>query len=72
MAAGYLDPNLPCKDECKHKDCAATRTIAAALCYWCKQPIGYDTAFYHRPQEEEGGGWEHAVCLETAVEEGRV
>jgi hypothetical protein len=36
----------PCKEACKHIDCEANRSDAAALCSLCKDPIGFETPFY--------------------------
>ena len=36
----------PCKEECKHTDCAVTRVMAESLCIHCNKPIGYEKKFY--------------------------
>lgn len=36
----------PCTEPCEHRDCGATREMAAALCGLCAEPIGYHTRFY--------------------------
>ena len=69
MAAGRLpQPGTkygPCQDEsCRHRDCAATRTMAAAICRFCNQTIGYDKLFY----QEQDGSFVHALCLEEAID----
>jgi hypothetical protein len=73
MAASALaEPGTkfgPCRKGCAHRDCAANRATAAAECRFCSAPIGYDTAFYR--DDEPRVGWVHAVCFETAVEQGR-
>ncbi len=51
----------PCVDACKHRDCAATREMAAASCRFCVKPIGYDVRFY---REGNGSGLVHASCWE--------
>ena len=54
MAAGQLSkPGTkygPCKTDCKHKDCAQTRTMADTPCRICGKTIGYNTLFF-----QEGG-----------------
>lgn len=37
----------PCKGACEHRDCAATREMAAAICPHCGKPIGYGVAFFN-------------------------
>jgi hypothetical protein len=49
----------PCKGECVHRDCLATRRDAAKECSICKTPIGYETNYYRN----EEGGLEHAACV---------
>lgn len=51
MAPGQLpkpgtEPG-PCVPTCDHRDCAATRRMAAALCVHCSKTIGYETSFYN-------------------------
>lgn len=73
MAAGSQPrpgtPLGPCAGECAHKDCAAGRRLAAAICPHCKKPIGYDVPFYHLGPGKDDFG--HAVCVEVAIEEER-
>lgn len=57
----------PCKGECEHRDCAASRAEAKLVCPDCKKAIGYDTRFC----TFEGKTW-HDLCLDLAVEAGRV
>lgn len=68
MAAGRLPkPGTeygPCEGECEHVDCKATRLMAAAVCHFCEETIGYDRRFYR----DEGGALVHAVCLEESIE----
>lgn len=70
MAAGYLSPpgvdNGPCRDACKHVDCAETREMSTVSCEICGKPIGYGKNFY---QAETWTKLTHAVCLETQIEE---
>ena len=65
MAAGLLSrpgtKHGPCRSRCKHVDCNCSRHDAAAVCRFCKKPIGYGTRFYR-----EARGLVHAVCLEDA------
>jgi hypothetical protein len=49
----------PCKEDCEHKDCKATKEMATTKCYICGQEIGYDTGFYR-----DDHGLSHAICLE--------
>lgn len=72
MAAGVLPapgtPRGPCREPCKHKDCAATKQEAASPCKVCGVPIGYSVEFY---AEHRGFGVRdltHATCFERAVE----
>lgn len=70
MAAGTLPaPGTkfgPCKKaKCGHKDCAATRADAAALCRFCNKAIGYGEAFY---RARLSGALAHWLCVEEAVE----
>ena len=64
MAAGALPkPGTkygPCKGQCEHTDCAATRRMAATACGVCGEPIDYDRAFYDTDR-----GLEHAYCTEA-------
>lgn len=62
MAAGYLsEPGTeygPC-EECDHRDCAETRSLAAKVCPECAESIGYGRGFY------QDGTWTtltHSVC----------
>ena len=71
MAAGRLpQPGAelgPCEGDCDHVDCTQTMAMAAAVCSFCKRPIGFETRFYQR----EGGcltDLDHADCAEDAAE----
>lgn len=68
MAAGTISkPGTeygPCTDLCRHADCIANRAIADSVCPLCGHAIGYDTRFYLTD-----GVSEHAVCVETRIEE---
>ena len=83
MAAGTLPkPGTqygPCETPCEHADCVDTRAMAASLCHWCQQSIGYDTRFYKTqaffagtpPVDATRLGLAHAVCEEAALEAGK-
>lgn len=54
MASGFLptpgkvvdgEPIGPCVEPCEHTDCAQTLKMAATECFFCSQPIGFETAF---------------------------
>jgi len=77
MAAGILPlPGTkigPCKEECKHKDCAHTRQIAESICPECQKAIGYETRFYNLRKGElvsnsDFEGYAHADCVEEQYE----
>lgn len=74
MAAGMLSsPGTeygPCENDCDHRDCAATRTMAATVCRICKVQIGYDRRFYSEgdPAKMVRRGLVHAVCLHEEIE----
>lgn len=36
----------PCVEPCDHTDCAETRSMAARICTYCKEQIGYIVPFY--------------------------
>lgn len=55
----------PCKTECKHRDCAQSRAMAAEACRFCGKPIGYDDGFL---RARLSGALAHAVCVDEAVE----
>lgn len=71
MAAGTLPPPGtgfgPCATPCQHKDCAATRTMAAAVCGYCSEPIGYDRRFYVEG-DDRLRDLVHASCLEDDID----
>ena len=48
----------PCKGQCQHTDCAATREMASRNCVSCAEQIGYDTRFFR----EEDGSLLHMKC----------
>lgn len=71
MAAGILPPESghelsPCV-KCEHRDCAATRVLAASICRLCDKPIGWETRFY-KDEVAAGSEWVHALCEELAIE----
>jgi len=41
----------PCKKQCGHTDCQATREMAETPCKLCGKPIDYNTRFY---EHEDG------------------
>lgn len=63
MASGYLPkpgtPHGPCEGECQHKDCAATRRMAASKCTICRKRIGYEVAFFRDAPDS----LQHAKCV---------
>ncbi len=67
MAAGILPkPGTkggPCKNACKHVDCADTRERAASTCLYCKKAVGYGVRVY-----QHGEYTVHADCHEEAAE----
>jgi hypothetical protein len=66
MAAAFISQpgtkHGPCNEPCEHRDCAASRATAEAVCRFCEKPIGYDARFYN------DGGYVHAPCLEDSIE----
>jgi hypothetical protein len=55
----------PCLNRgCNHRDCEATRQMAAQGCSLCNKEIGYDTPFYDDPLR-------HRDCSEDAAEQER-
>ncbi len=63
----------PCLDICAHRDCAATRAEAAAICRLCAKPIGYEVRFYSEGALGLGGDRTgrflvHANCAEREIE----
>lgn len=74
MAAGMLaSPGTeygPCENDCDHRDCTATRKMAATVCRICKVQIGYDRRFYSEgdPVQMVRRGLVHAVCLHEEIE----
>ena len=48
----------PCADECNHTDCAELRSMAEALCKYCKKPVGYNRRFY----KIIDGSFVHELC----------
>lgn len=44
----------PCANACAHRDCAATRQLAATKCIYCRRPIGFDKPFYDIADEGMG------------------
>jgi hypothetical protein len=58
----------PCVEACTHRDCAATRAIAAAVCNCCDGHIGYGVLYYEVWRSEDGKSrdYAHASCHEAA------
>ena len=55
----------PCAEPCSHTDCAHTRRMAAAVCPFCDEAIGYDRRFYNDGGASLGGfDLVHALCAE--------
>ena len=56
----------PCGEPCSHRDCAESRRMAAVVCRFCDESIGYERRFYN---EGAPGSYDlvHAVCLEESV-----
>lgn len=75
MAAGTLPaPGTrygPCKGDCRHTDCAATRAEAASICRICGSAIGYERRYYKDPDAAAVGPLVHAACLEDQIERQR-
>lgn len=72
MAAGSLPaPGSemgPCLDEnCGHRDCKATREMAAQDCTICGGIIGYNARFFR----DNDGGEQHEKCFLEALEKER-
>lgn len=57
----------PCAEPCSHTDCAHSRRMAAAVCPFCDEAIGYGRRFYN---EGDPGGFDlvHALCLEDHLD----
>lgn len=56
----------PCLDECQHRDCAETRKMAAEVCHYCGETIGYERGFFKTDE-----GLVHSACLHEAVDQER-
>jgi hypothetical protein len=70
MAAGYIQkPGRewgPCLDPCSHLDCKANREMAASLCKYCHQQIGYERGFYNvRETANDPNDLVHSSCHEA-------
>jgi len=71
MAAGIMPPKeggqfSPCA-ACDHRDCEALRRRAAATCFHCEKPIGWDVRFYDVGVPGKVSHV-HALCEELAIE----
>lgn len=74
MAAGRLSaPGSklgPCAEPCAHIDCRESRAMAAALCVYCGEPIGFlgensrAGNFFQEPE----GDYSHESCAFDAAE----
>lgn len=62
----------PCL-KCEHEDCAENRTLAAAPCAICNEPLGYDKRFF-RDNLDDGKGLRntHMVCRVREIEANKV
>jgi hypothetical protein len=58
----------PCKNECKHRDCASSRADADSRCHHCGQPIGYGNPYYQTKAADGSGRLVHAECELKATE----
>lgn len=56
----------PCKEECSHKDCNQSRSIANKICPYCNQFIGYEKPFCI----DENKNTCHYSCLIYDIEKG--
>jgi excisionase family DNA binding protein len=56
------EKNDICKEACSHLDCIAAKQIALEPCRICKEPIGFDHAFY-----SEVDARVHKHCLEAEL-----
>ena len=67
MAAGIIPPPGskygPCLETCEHRDCRLTRDMAATVCSFCSDAIGYETRFYRHD-----GTIAHTLCVERERE----
>lgn len=72
MAAGYIQPPGseygPCKEECRHVDCAQTRTMAESVCKYCEQIIGYERGFYNLANHGDIPVLVHSACHLQALD----
>lgn len=64
MAAGVMfkigEP-VTCDQECGHRDCAASRKMAATPCHLCQKLIEPGRRYYR----EDDGRLVHEACLEA-------
>lgn len=60
----------PCANPFEHRDCAASREMAEAPCYYGDGVIGYERRFYMIQDGSSvyGPVYAHAVCHEEHVE----
>lgn len=73
MAAGIMPEEFggkfsPCAPGCNHRDCEALHRRAAAICFHCEKPIGWDVRFYDVGVPGKVSHV-HALCEELAIEE---
>lgn len=62
----------PCLEEnCEHSDCETTRQMAASICRFCGEAIGYETAFTGDPEPDNPFGICHFRCLDEHLEGSR-
>lgn len=58
----------PCEGECEHIDCAGTRRMAAEVCHYCGEQIGYDTKFQNEGDAPPDDVLVHFLCALENVE----
>ena len=62
-----LGEPVTCDGPCEHRDCAATRAMAATPCHYCGKVVEAGDTYYleeHKPV--------HFLCAHEAVEQGRM
>lgn len=75
MAASYLAaPGTeagPCAKSCQHIDCALTRAMAKAPCFYCKEAIGYETGFFSQVEtvlrDKDDKIYAHSKCYQEIL-----
>ena len=54
----------PDEQPCEHTDCAEIIKMSVTMCFYCKQPIGWDRGFYRL----DSGILVHSACHIDAIE----